>query len=249
VFSYWGLLVHCLSCSYVCSYFGSLLATILLAGGAAVRGEDRGPRPRHTNFKFKNSPWSPTSWKMPSTISLCAVAIGAFAYLLHSSSNILSGFKGDTVLTPIQLQVVVSGFCLSPIPNMLLEQGRMRDDPGDSLKREFNNTGDINEDDYTKDSIYSLLYSLYQAYPTAPHPGGSGTYQFTFNTWGIADTGSPPVPWIRPETEPQRHGMAAYQGLTEFQEVKDLIKRVEKPKFLEIGCGTGAGANLITQCK
>lgn len=184
---------------------------------------------------------------MPSTISLCAVAIGAFAYLLHSSSNILSGFKGDTVLTPTQLQVVVSGFCLSPIPNMLLEQGRMRDDPGDSLKREFNNSGDINEDDYTKDSIYSLLYSLYQAYPTAPHPGGSGTYQFTFNTWGIADTGSPPVPWIRPETEPQRHGMAAYQGLTEFQEVKDLIKRVEKPKFLEIGCGTGAGANLITQ--
>ena len=43
--------------------------------------------------------------------------------------------------------------------------------------------------------------------------------------------------------------MAAYQGLTEFQEVKDLIKRVEKPKILEIGCGTGAGANLITQCK
>ena len=228
-------------------YVSLLVARCFGGGGAARRVKSQGG-PSPTFSVFLNSLVS-YSWKMPSTISLCAVAIGAFAYLLHSSSNILSGFKGDTVLTPTQLQVVVSGFCLSPIPNMLLEQGRMRDDPGDSLKREFNNSGDINEDDYTKDSIYSLLYSLYQAYPTAPHPGGSGTYQFTFNTWGIADTGSPPVPWIRPETEPQRHGMAAYQGLTEFQEVKDLIKRVEKPKFLEIGCGTGAGANLITQCK
>ena len=59
--------------------------------------------------------------------------------------------------------------------------------------------------------------------------------QFTFNTWGISN-----VPWLRPETEPQRHGMAAYQGLTEFQAVKDIVKRVAQPKFLEIGCGTGA---------
>ena len=177
---------------------------------------------------------------------IAVIAISITLYILQGSSNMLSGLKGDTVLTPMNLQVVVSGFCLSPLPNMLLVKDRMRDDPGDSLKRDFAETGDINEDDYTKDSIYSLLYSLYQAYPTAPSPHG-GEYQFTFNTWGIANTGDPPVPWLRPETEPQRHGMAAYQGLTEFKEVQDLLKRVEKPKFLEIGCGTGAGANLITQ--
>jgi ubiquinone/menaquinone biosynthesis C-methylase UbiE len=183
----------------------------------------------------------------PSTrASIVVIILGVAYYILQSSGNILSGFKGDTILSAGQLQFVISGFCLSPLPNMLLEEGRMRELPGDSLKREFNDSGDINEDDYTKDSIYSLLYSLYQAYPTAPSPHG-GKYQFTFNTWGISNTGSPEVSWVRPETEPQRHGMAAYQGLTEFQEVKDLIKRVENPQFLEIGCGTGAGANLITQ--
>lgn len=169
------------------------------------------------------------------------IIVAIVAFLLNKAGNVLSGFAGDTILSGSQLQFVLTGFCLSPLPSMLMVPERMRDDAGDSLKREFNATGDINEDDYTKGSIYALLYSLYQAYPTAPAPHG-GTYQFTFNTWGISN-----VPWLRPETEPQRHGMAAYQGLTEFQAVKDIVKRVAQPKFLEIGCGTGAGANLITQ--
>jgi SAM-dependent methyltransferase len=174
------------------------------------------------------------------------VLLAVSVFLMQKAGNILSGLQGDTILTGGQLQFTITGFCLSPLPNMLLEPERMRADDGDSLKREFNQTGDINEDDYTKASIYALLYSLYQAYNVAPSPHG-GNYQFTFNTWGIANTGEPPVPWLRPETEPQRHGMAAYQGLTEFSAVKDIVKRVENPKFLEIGCGTGAGANLITQ--
>lgn len=179
-------------------------------------------------------------------VLLSAVVVGLGAFFLQLQGDILSGFKGDTVLSRSQLQVVVTGFCFSPIPSTLLVPERMRAEEGDSLKREFNETGDINEDDYTKDSIYSMLYSLYQAYNAAPAPSGE-TYQFTFNTWGISNTGDPAVPWIRPESEPQRHGMAAYQGLTEFPEVKKLVAHVESPKFLEIGCGTGAGANLITQ--
>lgn len=193
---------------------------------------------------------SSTEKKKSGGVSTCGVVsiivLSVVVFLLQKAGNILSGLKGDTILSASQLQFAVSGFCLSPIPSMLLVPERMRDDEGDSLKREFNETGDINEDDYTKDSIYSLLYSMYQAFPTAPSPHGT-FYQFTFNTWGITDVGNPPVTWMRPETEPQRHGMAAYQGLTEFPAVKKLLKRTKNPKFLEIGCGTGAGANLITQ--
>lgn len=174
-------------------------------------------------------------------IVVIAALIGAGSFVVDKLGNVLSGFTGEAVLTMPQLQVVVSAFCLSPIPSMLLTPKRTYDGPGMSIQREFNQTGDVNEDDYTKDSIYALLYSLYQAFPNAPSPKG-GNYQFTFNTWGISA-----VPWIRDETEPQRHGMAAYQGLVEFEAVKKIVKEVETPRFLEIGCGTGAGANLITQ--
>lgn len=185
-----------------------------------------------------------------------AAAAVVFALLVRKFiadyGNVLDGFKGDVVMSKTSLQGVITAFCLSPLPSMLLngplEEGKSMTGKeyvgavGDGDKgMDFSTTGDVSEDDYSKDSIYAVLYSLYRQFPKAPSPSGT-FYQFTFNTWGISD-----VPWIRPETEPQRHGMAAYQGLVEFPHVKEYLKTHPNPKFLEIGCGTGAGANLITQ--
>merc|ERR1719230_516400 len=98
---------------------------------------------------------------------------------------------------------------------------------------EFEKDGDIENDDYVQGSIYAILYALYKN--TGIVTSNLGVpYQFTFNTWGIA-----PSPY--PVEDPQRHGKAAYRGLVEFQVVTD------SPRIVEIGCGTGAGANLITR--
>jgi SAM-dependent methyltransferase len=190
------------------------------------------------------------SWRVGGVV--CALAALGIKKFIDGYGNVLDGFKGDIVMSKFQLQGVMTAFCLSPLPSMLLA-GPLKE--GKSLKgneyvgavgdndkgMEFSATGDVSEDDYSKDSIYAVLYSIYRQFPTAPSPSGK-SYQFTFNTWGISE-----VPWIRPETEPQRHGMAAYQGLVEFPFVKDYIQDHPNPKFLEIGCGTGAGGNLITQ--
>jgi SAM-dependent methyltransferase len=183
-----------------------------------------------------------------------AIVVGAIVLrqFISEYGNVLDGFKGDIVMSGVQLQGVVSAFCLSPLPSLLLRgplnEGKSMSGNeyvgavGDDDKgMDFSTTGDVSEDDYSKDSIYAVLYSIYRQFPSAPSPSGT-KYQFTFNTWGISD-----VPWLRPETEPQRHGMAAYQGLVEFPAVKAYLKKNPKPKFLEIGCGTGAGGNLITQ--
>ena len=106
-------------------------------------------------------------------------------------------------------------------------------------------------DDYNKASIYSILYGLY-ANAGEVICGGSACggvpYQFTFNTWGIAGpTLLEGAPKYGPE-DPQRHGKAAYTGLVSFPEVKDyMAANGDNPTIVEIGCGTGAGANLITR--
>ena len=185
-------------------------------------------------------------------VTVTVLVAGAAHLAISAAGNVLSGFTGEMVLTMPQLQVSVTAFCMSPIPSMVvvpdrIHKGQLEGSSDDRVlehfadDREFDQSGNINEDDYSKDSIYAILYSLYQAFPEAPSPEG-GSYQFTFNTWGISG-----VPWLRPATEPQRHGMAAYQGLVEFEAVKEIVARVERPRFLEIGSGTGAGGNLITQ--
>jgi len=154
--------------------------------------------------------------------------------------NVLSGFTGDSSLSYLQLQFVTTAFCMSPLLWMLESKTDFKpDEAGDSYN--LVDHGDINEEDYTKDSIYAILYSLYQAVGKSPSPSGKH-YQFTFNTWGISG-----VPWMEAESEPQRHGKAAYQGLVEFPDVKAYVQKNPTPNIVEIGCGTGAGGNLISR--
>jgi len=167
--------------------------------------------------------------------------IAAVVYQVASKfGNVLSGFTGDSSLSFVQLQLVTTAFCLSPVLWMLESKTDFQpDEVGDTYN--LADHGDINEEDYTKDSIYAILYSLYQAVGKSPSPSGN-SYQFTFNTWGISG-----VPWIEAESEPQRHGKAAYQGLVEFPDVKAYVEKNPSPKIVEIGCGTGAGGNHISR--
>ena len=106
--------------------------------------------------------------------------------------------------------------------------------------------GDVSEDDYTKQSIYALLYSVYREIGTVKDEHGE-QYEFTFNTWGY----DWPEAWGKAPThdrDPQRFGKFAYTGLFEHDEVKEYVaERNGKIHIVEMGCGTGAGAHHI--CK
>jgi SAM-dependent methyltransferase len=106
--------------------------------------------------------------------------------------------------------------------------------------------GDISEDDYNKRSVYSLLYSLYRSMGVVRNASGE-PYELTFNTWGYAW----PAGWGGSPTtasDPQRFGKNAYTGLLGFEPVKDYVREREgRVHVVEMGCGTGAGANHICQ--
>ncbi len=113
-------------------------------------------------------------------------------------------------------------------------------------------SGDVDEDDYTKQSIYSLLYAMYRSIGNVESDRGE-PYEFTFNTWGYrwpeAWGPAPTSP-----TDPQRFGKNAYSGLFQFAPVQALLaERGGKVHVVELGCGTGAGAhhlctNVLPDC-
>lgn len=104
--------------------------------------------------------------------------------------------------------------------------------------------GHVEEADYRKQSVYSILYSLYRTVGEVRSERGV-PYQFTFNTWGYAwpeAWGSPPVS----QDDPQRFGKNAYAGLFHFDAIRELVAaRDGRVHIVEMGCGTGAGADLI----
>ena len=107
-------------------------------------------------------------------------------------------------------------------------------------------TGDVDEDDYDKQSIYSLLYSLYRSLGEVKSDTGK-LYELTFNTWGYAwpeEWGTSPVG----DDDPQRFGKNAYTGLFQFAPVQDYVReRNGRVHVVEMGCGTGAGAHHVCQ--
>ncbi len=103
--------------------------------------------------------------------------------------------------------------------------------------------GHVAEEDYTKQSVYSLLYSVYRNVGTVESDLGI-PYEFTFNTWGYAwpeRWGKPPVA----SDDPQRFGKNAYTGLYHFAPIQKLAREKNgRVHIVEMGCGTGAGADL-----
>lgn len=106
------------------------------------------------------------------------------------------------------------------------------------------NNGHVSEDDYDKQSIYSLLYALYRSVGTVRCDVGQ-PYEMTFNTWGY-DWPSEWKPRTNGKRDPQRFGQNAYAGLFESELIKKYIAdRDGVVKIVEMGCGTGAGAHHV----
>jgi ubiquinone/menaquinone biosynthesis C-methylase UbiE len=146
--------------------------------------------------------------------------------------DILTALKEKSDYTTTQLQMIFGAWVLSG----LFEKN------GSKVSA---TNGDVEEEDYDKKSVYSLLYSLYRSMGIVKSETGE-PYEFTFNTWGYAWPKSwGPSPILA--TDPQRFGRNAYSGLFEFPQVKKYVaERDGKVHVVEMGCGTGAGANHVT---
>lgn len=146
--------------------------------------------------------------------------------------DVLTALNPNSQYSTPQLQGILVGWVVSD----LLER-RQKVSTGN---------GHVSEDDYTKQSIYSLLYSLYRSMGEVRSETGE-RYQLTFNTWGYAwpeSWGPCPVP----ANDPQRFGRIAYTGLYANNTIKNFIaKKDGRVHIVEMGCGTGAGAHQVAK--
>ena len=146
--------------------------------------------------------------------------------------DILTGLDRKADYSTGQLQLIMGAWVLSALVDRK-EKVAVAD-------------GHVEDEDYNKQSIYALLYSLYRSVGVCQAPGGE-PFELTFNTWGYAW----PEGWgpasCRP-TDPQKFGKNAYAGLYAVDQVREYVAaRNGKVHVVEMGCGTGAGAHHV--CK
>lgn len=151
--------------------------------------------------------------------------------MLYVNGDLLSGYTEFHSMGAFGMQMSMTGFCLSG--GYKLVDAKISEDDKDL---------EGGEDSYEKQSIYSLLYGAYRYTGVVKDTFGR-PYQFTFNTWGISGIDDKPY---GPEFA-QRPGMTAYHSLATMSAVVEYVKKKPDAHFLEIGCGTGAGADLISR--
>jgi ubiquinone/menaquinone biosynthesis C-methylase UbiE len=179
------------------------------------------------------------------------VGLAVIAGVLLSQKDVLKGLDSNHEHSALEVQGIVTGFCLSPAIGAMMDADKEVARAANSTGGEFNvvDHGDIENDEYVQGSIYAVLYAMYKNTVLS----WKGTdYMFTFNTWGIAPNAENDPEKIAksyPVDDPQRHGKAAYAGLaTQPPALAYKAKLGDEPlRIVEIGCGTGAGANLITR--
>lgn len=146
--------------------------------------------------------------------------------------DVLTALDPEADYTMPQLQLIISAWVMSHLFN------------GKAPVSADN--GHVAESDYSKQSIYSLFYSLYRSVGIVESDNGE-VYECTFNTWGY----DWPKSWGLAPTgndDPQRFGKNAYTGLYNNELVKDYIAaRDGKVHIIEMGCGTGAGAHHVSR--
>jgi ubiquinone/menaquinone biosynthesis C-methylase UbiE len=147
--------------------------------------------------------------------------------------DVLTALRPESDYSMAQLQAILAAWVLTSLV--------------ESKRKISTVNGTVAEADYEKSSIYALLYSLYRSVGMVRSERGE-RYEFTFNTWGY----SWPREWnggVNPTvaaTDPERFGKNAYTGLFEFEPLRRYVDAREgRVHVVEMGCGTGAGANHI----
>ena len=122
--------------------------------------------------------------------AIVAVVAAIGLYLVYdyvSNLDVLQSFNEDMTLGHTMIQAALIGFCFNTeaLDKLLAKEDAESFDmhQADMEETNFKDDGNINEDDYTKQSIYSILYSIYADLNQLRHRGE--LYQFRFNTWGV----------------------------------------------------------------
>lgn len=146
--------------------------------------------------------------------------------------DIFTRLSEETNYSMPSLQLIVAAWVMST--------------PFERAQKVSGDNGHVAEEDYRKQSIYSLLYSMYRSVGVVRSETGA-RYELTFNTWGYAW----PEAWGKAPTrasDPQRFGKNAYTGLYQFDRVKERVAELDgKVHVVEMGCGTGGGADLTCE--
>lgn len=109
------------------------------------------------------------------------IIVPGFAVLiavLYKYSDILSGFSEHNSLGNVGMQAALTSFCVTGAYTTLVDETKnpLGDDHVDPMikgeKRDFQKTGEVREDEYTKNSIYSLLYASYRNAGVVKDPNG-----------------------------------------------------------------------------
>ena len=102
------------------------------------------------------------------------VAIGAVLIAIFPPPDVLSGLSSNHDHGPLEIQAIMTAFCLSPIIGTLLGEREGIDTTGGDFK--FEDDGDIENDEYAQASIYAILYAMYKNTPNLISPHGK-TYR------------------------------------------------------------------------
>ena len=128
--------------------------------------------------------------EMNKLYAIVAVVAAIGLYLVYdyvSNLDVLQSFNEDMTLGHTMIQAALIGFCFNTeaLDKLLAKEDAESFDmhQADMEETNFKDDGNINEDDYTKQSIYSILYSIYADLNQLRHRGE--LYQFRFNTWGV----------------------------------------------------------------
>jgi SAM-dependent methyltransferase len=192
------------------------------------------------------------TWSLTRTLRRLALFAAAVALAARSlpSMDILNGMTSSTLIGKTQMQLSLLGFCASPFVSRIeaeLEREKQASTAFGQYSAGENQTwakdGHMAEDSYMKESIYAVLYSLYQNAGKVVSDLGV-EYEFTFNTWGITtDWGAAKIA----TNDPQRFGKASYGYFQNFPTVQQYLERIGgNVSMVEFGCGTGAGAHHVS---
>jgi len=177
---------------------------------------------------------------------MLVVIIGVL--IAMNTPDVLNGLNSNHCHGKLELQIIISAFCVSPVVGKLLGDQLLEEE---TVGGDFNfaESGDVGNDDYAQSSIYAVLYAMYKNAGDLTSPHGV-KYQFTFNTWGFnLNDDQLYLGKSYPPEDPERFGKAAYGALTVQPPAKAYKEALgDTPlQIVEIGCGTAAGANLISR--